>query len=156
MGSSAGLWYKILSLSPPQHLTGREAVQPEALLPTTKQVTAAQQRHTTRFSPALSAADKHVISSTIKQPGPPLTPAHHCWPQWRTARHFSPQMNFTPIRRPQADLQVDDNSHKVHREVLRATDVLMVVHFHRNRVLIPLQSSSLCTVVHFPWLNLTA
>lgn len=52
----------------PQHVTGWEVAQPEASLATTRQVTAAQQRHTTRFSTELSAADKHVISNQTAWP----------------------------------------------------------------------------------------
>ena len=83
-----------------------------------------------------------------------FTPAQHCWPQWRTTRKFSPQMNFTPIYRHQADLQVDYSSHKIHRKALRATEILMIIHFHGKRVLIPIHSSSPCIFVHFPLFNL--
>lgn len=53
-------------LPSPQHIAGRDAAQPEASLATTKQVTEAQQKHTTRFSLMLSDADKHIISSNIQ------------------------------------------------------------------------------------------
>lgn len=50
--------------------------QPKASLATTKQVMEPQQKHTVRLSLMLSAADKHIISSTmqgkVKEPRPPL------------------------------------------------------------------------------------
>lgn len=77
MASSARLGKKTLFFSfPSQHVTGGDATQPKASLATTKQVMDARQKHTVRLSPMLSAADKHIISSTmqgkVKEPRPPL------------------------------------------------------------------------------------